>query len=316
MDHVSTIEATKAVVTLDVALPGIIWGWMITLNMWAKSIGTGVILVGAFLLYRHKKEDMPNLRWMMPLISFIALNVFLFFTLLDLHQPLRMVNIFLHPHWTSAITVGAWMATLFTALVTIMVAISFFDQFPDIRRNCVIAKSARKVSGLYEKIFPFVVFLAFPVTMYTAIIMAEASARELWTASAEVIQMLLAAFMVGSASLILIAGNWSKEARKDLALVLMLSVLFSFLMYMGEYFFSFKAAEVEATLAYVHSGGSYNVQFWVAMILGYIIPFLISFGSLKDYNGILMKFAALTTLIGLYLAKSTWLEIPQMIPLS
>jgi len=76
MDHVSTIEATKAVVTLDVALPGIIWGWMITLNMWAKSIGTGVILVGAFLLYRHKKEDMPNLRWLMPLISFIALNVF------------------------------------------------------------------------------------------------------------------------------------------------------------------------------------------------------------------------------------------------
>jgi len=52
------------------------------------------------------------------------------------------------------------------------------------------------------------------------------------------------------------------------------------------------------------------------MILGYIIPFLISFGSLKNYNGILMKFAALTTLIGLYLAKSTWLEIPQMIPLS
>ncbi|RUM69799.1 MAG: polysulfide reductase, partial [Sulfurovum sp.] len=30
MEH-SVIEATKAVVTLDVALPGIIWGWMITL---------------------------------------------------------------------------------------------------------------------------------------------------------------------------------------------------------------------------------------------------------------------------------------------
>ena len=316
MDHGTVIEATKAVVTLDVALPGIIWGWMITLNMWAKSIGTGVILVGAFLLYRHKHEDMPNLRWTMPVISFIALNVFLLFTLLDLHQPLRMVNIFLHPHWTSAITVGAWMASLFTALITLMAAIGFLDAHPDVARHSGIAKSLRKMSGFYETIFPFVVFLALPVTMYTAIIMAEASARELWAAPAELIQMLLAAFMVGSASLILVAGKWTAEARKDLAFVLALSVFFSFLMYMGEYFFSFKAAEVEATLAYVHENGSYHSQFWAAMVLGYIIPFFVAMGSMRNESRVLMKFAALTTLIGLYLAKSTWLEIPQMIPLS
>jgi hypothetical protein len=316
MDHVTTIEATKAIVTLDVALPGIIWGWMITLNMWAKSIATGVILVGAFLLYKHKKEDMPNLRWLMPLISFIALNVFLFFTLIDLHQPLRMVNMFIHPHFTSAITVGAWMALLFTVLVTIMTAIGFFDEFSDFRKNCPIAKTVRGKSGIYEKIFPFVVFLAFPVTMYTAIIMAQSSARELWVPGAELIQMLLAAFMVGSASLILIADKWSEAARKDLALVLALSVLFSFIMYMGEYFFSYKAAEVEATLAFVHSGGSYFGQFWAAMVLGYIIPFFISMASMRNENRTMMKFAAVTTLVGLYLAKSTWLEIPQMIPLS
>jgi len=316
MDHGTVIEATKAVVTLDVALPGIIWGWMITLNMWAKSIGTGVILVGAFLLYRHKKEAMPNLRWMMPLISFIALNVFLLFTLVDLHQPLRMVNIFLHPHWTSAITVGAWMASIFTGLVTLMLAIGIFDAFPNFRKKCNIAKRVREKSALYEKVFPFVVFLALPVTMYTAIIMAQSSARELWAAPAELVQMLFAAFMVGSASLILVSEKWSAEARRDLAMILALSVSLSFTMYMGEYFFSFKAAEVEATLAYVHSGGSYNTQFWTAMILGYIIPFFIAFSSLKEENRTMMKFAAVLTLIGLYLAKSTWLEIPQMIPLS
>jgi len=316
MDHGTVIEATKAVVTLDVALPGIIWGWMITLNMWAKSIGTGVILVGAFLLYRHKKEEMPNLRWMMPLISFIALNVFLLFTLVDLHQPLRMVNIFLHPHWTSAITVGAWMASVFTGLVTVMLAIGLFDAFPDFRRHCAVAKKVREKSSLYEKIFPFVVFLALPVTMYTAIIMAQSSARELWAAPAELVQMLFAAFMVGSASLILISEKWSVEARRDLTLILALSVAFSFTMYMGEYFFSYKAAEIEATLAFIHSGGSYNTQFWAAMLLGYIIPFFIAMGSLKVENRTMMKFAAVTTFIGLYLAKSTWLEIPQMIPLS
>jgi hypothetical protein len=314
MDHISTIEATKAIVTMDVAHSGIIWGWMITLNMWAKSIATGVILVGAFLLYKHKKEDMPNLRWVMPLISFIALNVFLFFTLIDLHQPLRMINMFLHPHFTSAITVGAWIALLFTMLVALMTAIGFLDEFSGFRKNCAIAKAVRAKSGLYEKVFPFVVFLAFPTTMYTAIIMAQSSARELWVPGAELVQMLLAAFMVGAAALILIAEDWSESVKKDLAMVLALSVLFSFIMYMGEYFFSYKAAEVEATLAYVHVGGEYFNQFWAAMVLGYIIPFFIAVKMSDDRT--MMKFAAVTTFIGLYLAKSTWLEIPQMIPLS
>jgi len=316
MAHGTVIEATQAVVTLDVAIPQIIWGWMITLNMRAKSIGTGVILVGAFLLHRHKKEDMPSLRWMMPLISFIALNVFLLFTLVDLHQPLRMINIFLHPHWTSAITVGAWMASIFTGFITLMVAISLLELYPDFGRHMGLAKKIREKSYLYDKFFPFVVFLALPVTMYTAIIMAQSSARELWVGAPEMIQMLLAAFMVGSASLILISERWSDEVRKDLAMILAISVALSFTMYMGEYFFSFKASEVEATLAFVHSGGEYNVQFWFAMVLGYILPFVIAKGSLSEYNPTLMRVAAITTMIGLYLAKDVWLKIPQLLPLS
>ncbi len=310
------INATHAVVTMDAALPGIIWGWMITLNMWAKSVGTGVILIGAFLLYRHKKEEMPNLRWVMPLISFIFLNIFLLFTLTDLHQPYRMVNIFLHPHWTSAITVGAWMASLFTLLITIMMVIGGLDAFPDVARHNGLAKTAREHSAFYEKIFPFVVFLAIPVTLYTAIIMAESSARELWQAPTELMQMLLAAFLAGSAALILISGAWSKEARKDLALVLALAVFFGFVMYMGEYFFSFKSAEAEATLEYVHSGGAYNIQFWLAMALGYIIPFFLAVSAMKSDNKTLLRFAAILALIGLYLAKDVWLKIPQMLPLS
>jgi len=312
----NTIHATQAVVTLDVALPGIIWGWMITLNMWAKSVGTGVILVGAFLLYRHKREEMPNLRWTMPLISFIFLNIFLLFTLTDLHQPYRMINIFLHPNWTSAITVGAWMASLFTALITLLAVIGFFDAHPDVRRNCALAKKVRANSGLYEKIFPFVVFLAIPVTLYTAIIMAESSARELWQAPAEVMQMMWAALLAGSAALSLVSDKWSRETRRDLALVLAIATFFSFLMYMGEYFFSFKSAEAEATLAYVHAGGAYNVEFWFGMALGFIIPFFLAVSNMKSDNKTLLRFAAILALVGLYMAKDVWLKIPQMLPLS
>jgi formate-dependent nitrite reductase membrane component NrfD len=313
----SSIHATQAVVTLDVALPGIIWGWMITLNMWAKSIGTGVIFLGAFLLYRHKQEEMPNLRWIMPVLSFVFLNIFLLFTLTDLHQPYRMVNIFLHPHWTSAITVGAWMASLFLLLITVMLVIGIADAFPGVPfKEFKLTALARRNSAVYEKIIPFVVFLAIPVTLYTAIIMAESSARELWQAPAEVMQMMWAALMAGSSALILVSSAWSKEARKDLALILAIATFFSFMMYMGEYFFSFKSSEAEATLAYVHAGGEYNIEFWFGMVLGFIIPFFIAMGNMKSDNKTLLRFAAILALVGLYMAKDVWLKIPQMLPLS
>ena len=311
-----TLNATQSLVTLDVALPGIIWGGIITINMWAKSIGTGVILVGAYLFLRHKKEQTPNYRWLIPLIAFIALNVFLLFTLIDLHQPYRMINIFLHPHFTSAITVGAWIASLFTLLVFLMLIIGLANDFPDVLRHNGVAKKVRGANSFYDKLYPIVVFLAFPVTLYTAIIMAEASARELWQAPTELAQMFLAALIAGSATLLLFGFKWDDAVKKDAMLVLMFSLAFSFMIYMGEYFFSFKSSEAEATLAYIHLGGAYSIQFWVAMILGYILPFFLGLLSLKENTENIARVAAILALIGLYLAKDVWLKIPQLLPLS
>ena len=309
----STIHATQAVVTLDVPIQGSI----ITVNMWAKSIGTGVVFLAAFLWFRHSKDSMPSLRWTMPIIAFLSLNVFLLFTLIDLHQPYRMINIFLHPHWTSSITVGAWLASIFLGLITVLMAIGVADAFPSLGgKKCVSLNMARRNSGLYEKIMPYLVFLAIPVTTYTAIIMAQSSARELWQAPTEVMQMIWAALMAGSAALILISASWNKEVRKDLALVLTFAVFFSFAMYMSEYFFSFKSAEAEAVLAFVHTGGAFNVEFWFGMTLGFIIPFFLGMSYMKSENMTLLKFAALSALVGLFFVKDVWLKIPQMLPLS
>jgi len=125
-----------------------------------------------------------------------------------------------------------------------------------------------------------------------------------------------AALMAGSAALIFVSGSWSKEARKDLALVLTIAVFFSFVMYMSEYFFSFKSSEAEAILAYVHSGGAYNIEFWFGMTLGFIIPFFLGMSYMKSENMTLLKFAALSALVGLFFVKDVWLKIPQMLPLS
>jgi len=300
MDHSQIIN--NAVVTMDVALPGIVWGWMITLNLWAKSIATGTVLVGAFLLARHKDEGGVNgIRMIIPIIAFIFLNIFLLFTLLDLHQPLRMINIFLHPHFTSAITVGAWIATALTGVIAFMTFLSLVK---------------KETKGLYDTLLKVAVVLAIPTTLYTAVIMGEASARELWVTSAELMQMAFAAFLAGSAILAFFSERWTKEARRDLAIILAVAAALSLLMYMGEYYFSWKAAEVEATLAHVHEGGDWHFMFWAGQIIGYIIPLVLSIMAIRNGSGGLLKIAAICALIGLFIAKHVWLIIPQLLSLS
>ena len=299
VEHTTAIN--QAIVTLDVALPGIVWGWMITLNLWAKSIATGTILVGAYLLARYGAENTKGLKPILPIIAFIFLNIFLLFTLLDLHQPFRMINIFIHPHFTSAITVGAWMATVLTGIIAFMSYLVFFKKQTD---------------GIYDKLLKAAVVLAVPVTLYTAAIMGEASARELWQTPAELIQMALAALLAGAAVLSFFSGNWSKEAKRDLGIILAVAAFLSFIMYMGEYYLSFKSEEAEATLAFIQEGGEYHTLFWLGQIIGYILPFFIAINAAKSANGALLKLAGILALIGLFIAKHVWLIIPQLLSLS
>jgi formate-dependent nitrite reductase membrane component NrfD len=101
-----------------------------------------------------------------------------------------------------------------------------------------------------------------------------------------------------------------------LAIILGVAAALSFTMYMGEYFFSWKAAEVEATLAHVRSGGDWNTMFWLGQILGYVIPIILSIMAVRNGNGGLLRIAAICALIGLFIAKHVWLIIPQLLSLS
>ena len=317
-----TVAATNAIVTLDVPIPQVIWGWMITLNMWAKSIGTGVIFIGAYLLARYSKETEDKVKFWMPIISFIFLNIFLLFTLLDLHQPFRMWHIFFYPHFTSAITVGAWMATVFTAIIFIMSLIALkskMDNFRDYlpKKIVKLIDSPILSDSLYSKLLKIAVVLAIPVTMYTATIMGEATARELWQTPTELVQMLLAALLCGSAIFLLIGGNWNYEVKRDLAVVLGISAFLSFTIYMGEYYFGhMKAEEVAAIISYVKEHGVMHELFWAGQWIAFIIPMILVYFSLKNKSASLLYLASFSAIVGLYITKHVWLIIPQLLPLS
>lgn len=295
-----TIAATNAVVVLDVALPGIVWGWIITMNMWAKSIGTGIIFLAFYLLKKHP-EQTGFIRFPVVAISIVFIHIFLFFTVIDLHQMFRFWHIFFYPHLTSVITIGAWMATGFVGLLFGM----------------AYAIYLKKDEALYDKLLGWTTILAVPVTLYTAGLMAQSTAREIWQMPTESAQMILAALLAGSATMLLLGGNkFSDAIKKDLALVLGLSAAAAFILYMAELIFGpMKAEEVAAVLHYV-KGGEYTVMFWIGQVLAFIVPMVLVCLSIKNQSYYLLKIAAVSALIGLWVSKHVWLVIPQLLPMS
>jgi len=296
-----TLAATNAVVTLDVALPEVFWGWYVTMNMWAKSIGTGLVFM-LFLLLRRNPEEMKGLRTSAMIVSFVMMNVFLLFTLADLHQPFRMWHIFFYPHLTSAITVGAWMASIFVGLESLMIVVMLF----------------KKDTVTYDKLLFWTTLLAIPVTLYTAGIMAEATARELWQMPTEAVQMILAATLSGSAAMILLGGNkLSDETKSFFANILGLSALMAFIIYMSEYIFgAMKAEEVAAILHYVKGDGEYATMFWIGQWVAYILPMILVALYRVSRSSAMLNLAAILAIVGLWVVKHVWLVIPQLLPLS
>ena len=294
------LAATNAVVTLDVGIPGIVWPWLVTVNMWAKSIGTGVIFM-LFLLLRTHPDSVKNLRLQTAIVAFVFINIFLLFTLADLHQPFRMWHIFVYSSFSSAIAWGSMMATLFLGLLTLLVFLAW-----------------KKDNETYDKVLLWTTILAIPVTLYTAALMSQCTARELWQMPAEAAQMVLAALLSGSAFMILLGGDkLSYEAKKSLGVVLGLSALMAFIIYMSEYVFGpMKAEEIAATLEYIKGDGPYTVMFWLGQWITYLLPMLLVVLSRSSKSDSILKLAAILALVGLFLVKHVWLMIPQLLPMS
>ena len=117
--------------------------------------------------------------------------------------------------------------------------------------------------------------------------------------------------------MILLGGNkFSDAIKKDLALVLGFSAAAAFILYMSEYIFgAMKAEEVAATLAFV-KGGEYTAMFWIGQVMAFLAPMALVCVSLKNKSYYLLKIAAVSALVGLWVSKHVWLVIPQLLNMS
>ena len=287
----------SAQVTLDALHTGVMWGWFVTMNMWAKSVATGVLLVGAFMMRRHAQSEGFYRKWM-PIIGFVFINLTLLFTVLDLHQIFRFWHQFAHPHFTSAINVGAWLLTAYTGLLTLMLFALW-----------------RRDEKLWDRLLWPTVVLAFFSTIYTAALMGQASAREVWQTPAEIGQTLLAALLAGSATFLLF-GQRTDDESLSLAWILGLSALVALVVFVAELVFAPQKSEEAAYIIHTLLSGNLRTLFLAGLGLGFVVPAVLVLASVRAKQPVALKLAAVSGLVGLWLVKHAWLIAPQLIPLS
>ena len=291
-----------AEVTFDVALPKVIWGWLVSTNMWAKSIATGTFLLGLYFIKRYPEQDNFFRKWI-PIFGIIFIGITLLVTVLDLHHMFKFWKIFFHPHFTSAVTLGAWVVSAFVVILLI----SFWSW----------ATGNKK---LFDRIMIPGFILAFFSTIYTAGIMGQATAREIWVFPAEMISMLLSAVIAGSAAFLIIDavyGNILQEKiRRELGYILFGSAGLEAAIFIGELFFAKMHSEFSYRVIEILAFGDVAPFFWLGMVFTFIIP-MILVGVANEYRRYRYAWlASVFALVGLWLIKHAWLIAPQSLPLS
>jgi len=290
-----------AEVTFDVALPKVVWGWLVSTNMWAKSIATGTFLLGLYFIKKYPQQDSFFRKWV-PILGIIFIGITLLVTVLDLHHMFRFWKIFLFAHFTSAVTLGAWVVSAFV----IILLISFWSWVTGNKK-------------LFDKVMVPGFFLAFFSTIYTAGIMGEATAREIWNFPLEMVQMLLSALIAGSASYLLIASIYNAltdQIKKELGYILIGSAFLSAAIYIGELIFAKMHSEFSHEVIKGLVFGELAPIFWIGMVLTFIVPIVLVGIATENKRQDYALFGSISALIGLWLIKHSWLLAPQMLPLS
>ncbi|MCX7738969.1 MAG: polysulfide reductase NrfD [Hydrogenothermaceae bacterium] len=290
-----------AEVTFDVALPKVVWGWLVSTNMWAKSIATGSFLLGLYFIKKYPDNDNFFRKWI-PILGLIFIGITLLVTVLDLHHMFRFWKIFLFAHFTSAVTLGAWVVSGFVVILLI----SFWSW----------ASGNKK---LFDRFMIPGAVLAFFSTIYTAGIMGQSTAREIWIFPAEMIQMLLSAAIAGSAAYLIVMFLYNiqnESIKRELGYILLGSAFLSGLMYVGELMFAKMHSEFSYEVAKILAFGELAPFFWIGMILTFVVPMVMVGIANEKKKYEYLPMAGASAIFGLWFIKHAWLLGPQMLPLS
>jgi formate-dependent nitrite reductase membrane component NrfD len=286
---------TKSRRVYDAPGKGVLWGWEVAAYVWTKAIAAGAFLIPAITGYFM---DIPfQLKQFGAWVALIFLGLTGILLIKDLGRPDRFLYVLLRPQWRSWLTRGAYIITVYGALLTAWIAANYLAR--------------DEILGYIE---PVGVVFALLSAVYTAFLFAQAKGRDFWQSPMLGLHMILHSLMAGLA-VFLIGGLWLRVNVGLRPVFVFLSVLLIVvnLITLAIELTTTHSTDDAHTVVRMITRGQFSYQFWLGSVLvGNLVPLLL---LMTGQSGS-VAFAGALILIGMFIGERIWVKAPQLIPLS
>lgn len=315
------------------------WGLLIVNYLFVAGLSAGAFAISSFATYLGG----PHLRRVAQIGALVApfpVMLGIGLLVLDLGRPLAFYNLFLTVQWTSPMSIGSWLLTLFIVISLIYaalwlpapldnllripastLALFHFQQWTPLTTN-----SLRKLRAIFAALgFP----LSLGVGIYTGILLGAIPARPFWN-TPMIAQLFLFSAMSGGCAIVLLITALIGSRRRDefeherrllvstdmVLIVLEVFMLIPFLLHHALSTWS-SASSIELIF-----GGEFTLPFWIGVILlgiavplaieGYeLFPVILKEGAAR-YSLALSGVSAVLVLIGGFLLRYVFVYAGQV----
>ncbi|BAS29226.1 4Fe-4S dicluster domain-containing protein [Limnochorda pilosa] len=178
-------SSAAAIVQYDVP-HGPPWDWRVSAYTWTKSLAAGAYLVSAAMAWAGLRLS-PAVELASSLLALLFLGATGLLLVADLEQPARFWRILVRPQWRSWLARGAFLITLYGALLA-----------------ADVTGRLAGWEGMAQGLRAPGVLLAAATAVYTAFLFAQARARDLWQSPILPLHLLVQAVLAGAAGVLIL----------------------------------------------------------------------------------------------------------------
>lgn len=285
------------------------WGWKVSAYLGTKSIGTGVMIVAAFVLALYGLSGTLNsalnnlLGIGAPVIGgfFIALTLVLLIA--DLKRPDRALFLVTRPNPTSWLVWGGYILGIFGSIEAAWFIAALFG-LTDV---------------LLWLFIPALLFGAAGAG-YTAFLFGQAEGRDFWQSPLLLPILLVQATIAGASALGLLSWplNIGSSASTLLTIILLSAITLHVFLVMLEVFGSHSNNHVTTAAHYMRSGRLKDTFWGPFFAIGSIFPLVMLVIALfvPAAQSALLGFAGIFALVGLFAYEHCFVTAGQIVPLS
>jgi len=265
------------------------WGWPVSSYIWTKGVAAGLGLLAAAGAYFNLGA--ATVRVVAPIIALVFLGITGGLLVGDLKRPERFWTILVRPQWKSWLARGAFIITAYGAALTVWLVLTVFA----------------RGQGL-TALAPVLVVLAALTAGYTAPLLGQCEARDLWQTPLLLPHLIAHALVAGVAVVIIASGAATTPAmRSAFVIVLLVTGTLSLVDAIKRH----KTANATAA-AHALIRGAQSRFFWLALGFGVALPAVLALAGGPS----LLIIAATLSLGGLWLHGHAFILAGQGPPIS